>query len=45
MTIAGLEEQAANPTIVDPTGVPDLLQTESYVQATLSTLDTPGLRP
>ncbi|SDU11884.1 hypothetical protein SAMN04489733_1290 [Amycolatopsis keratiniphila] len=38
--LLALEEQAANATIFDPTGVPDLLQTESYIQATLSTLDT-----
>ncbi|MEU8413790.1 Scr1 family TA system antitoxin-like transcriptional regulator [Amycolatopsis japonica] len=40
--LLALEEQAANAMIFDPIGVPDLLQTESYVQATLSTLDTPA---
>ncbi|WP_125695286.1 DUF5753 domain-containing protein [Amycolatopsis sp. WAC 04169] len=39
--LLALEEQATNATIFDPAGVPDLLQTESYIQAELSTLDTP----
>lgn len=39
--LLALEEQAASATIFDPTGVPDLLQTESYIKAELSTLDTP----
>ncbi|MFE6612023.1 DUF5753 domain-containing protein [Amycolatopsis sp. NPDC057786] len=39
--LLALEERAANAMIFDPTGVPDLLQTESYIRAELATLDTP----
>ncbi|MGK4593936.1 DUF5753 domain-containing protein [Amycolatopsis sp. WAC 04197] len=39
--LLAIEEQAAEATIFDPTGVPDLLQTEPYVRAELSALNIP----